>query len=194
MKVLVIALLLSAAALPAAAGDPIYRYTDANGIIHFTDRPPDRHAKPIRMSPLSGTSVPRETGAKSKSAKSAVTYTPEALREAARFSVRVESPTPGERVAAGTAPTVVAASVMPGLVKGYRLVYEINGKAMTPQPVDALSVALKPLPPGAHALVVVLLDPGGKEIARSGESRFDVTRPTDDRSAPKTIARTELVH
>lgn len=186
-----IALLVSAAALPAAAGDPVYRYTDTNGIVHFTDRAPDRHAKPIRMAPLSGTAAP--AGDKPTSARAKVFYTPEALREAARFSVRVESPTPGERFAAGAAPTVAAASVMPGLVRGFRLVYQLDGRAITPQPVDALSVALKPLPAGSHELVVVLLDPAGKEIARSVESRFDVARPISDQSAPKTIDRTKTV-
>lgn len=180
-----IAILLSAAAMSAAAGDPVYRYTDAGGTVHYSDRAPDRHAKPIRLAPLSG-AISREAS------KARIFYPPEALREAARFSVRVESPTPGERFGAGRAPTVAAASVMPGLVKGFRLVYQLNGRAVTAAPVDALSIALRPLPAGEHGLVVVLLDPKGQEVARSVESRFVVGGAKAGSGAPRTISRTEI--
>src|SRR3546814_12802767 len=92
---------------------------------------------------------------------------PEALREAARFSVRVESPTPGERLDSGATPIIAAASVMPALVSGFHLVYQVDERAVTAQPVDALSIALPPLDPGVHELRVVLLDAQGRELARA---------------------------
>src|SRR3546814_9532216 len=76
-------------AATAAADEAVYRDSDAKGVAHYTDRAPDRHARPIHLAPLSG---PRPTQ------RSQTFYSPEALREAARFSVRVESPTPGERL------------------------------------------------------------------------------------------------
>src|SRR3546814_1810054 len=93
-------------AATAAADEAVYRDSDAKGVAHYTDRAPDRHARPIHLAPLSG---PRPTQ------RSQTFYSPEALREAARFSVRVESPTPGERLDSGATPIIAAASVMPAL-------------------------------------------------------------------------------
>lgn len=175
-RLLLLLCLLSAAA--AAAGDPVYRYTDADGRVHYTDRAPDKKSKPYTLPPLSGALT-------IESSKRKIFYTPEALREAARFSVRVESPTPGERFADGRVPAVAAASVMPGLVRGFSLVYQLNGRAVTAAPVDALSVALRPLPAGPHELVVVLLDPKGQEVARSPVSHFEVQKAKLVLNAPK---------
>lgn len=167
-------LLLCLFAAAAAADDAVYRYTDANGVTHYTDRAPDRHAKPIHLAPLSG---PRP-------AQRQTFYTPEALRAAARFAVRVESPTPGERLDPAAAPMIAAASVMPALVTGFRLVYQVDERAVTAQPVEALSIVLPPLAPGGHELRVVLLDAQGRELARSPASSFEVGRTTVARDAP----------
>jgi len=164
---LVCLLMLVSAAV--AAGEPVYRYVDADGVVHYTDKPPDKHAKPIRLAPLSGA-----IGSASSS-KRTIFYTPEALRQAARFAVRVESPTPDQRLPAGRAPLVAAASVMPALVKGFRLVYQVDGRSVTAAPVDQLSIQLPPLTAGEHELQIVLLDDRGQELARSEISRFRVT-------------------
>jgi hypothetical protein len=138
-------------ALAATAGSAteVYRVVEADGTVRYSDRPPNRHARPIQLPPLSG--------AAAQPGRSF--YSADALRAAARFAVSVESPTPGQRVPVG-APLVAAASVMPGLVSGFRLVY-----------------LLPALPAGDYALRVVLLDPQGREIARSEESRFAVSAP-----------------
>lgn len=159
----ILLLMLGLCATAARADGEVYRYVDADGVVHYTDRAPDRHAKPLRL--RSGVTAP---GAGRKTF-----YSPEALRQAARFAVRVESPTPGERIG-GAVPAIAAASVMPALVQGFRLVYQIDGHAATAAPVDALSIPLAPLPAGDHELVIILLDPHGRELARSPPSNFRV--------------------
>jgi hypothetical protein len=173
----ILASLLIGFAAVAAADEAVYRYVDANGVVHYTDRAPDKHAKPIRLAPVSGPVPARKAGF----------YSPEALRQAARFAVRVESPTPDQRLPAGTAPLVAAASVMPALVKGFRLVYQIDGRSVTSAPVDALSIALQPLQAGSHELLVILLDEQNRELARSESSRFRVGPLTLARDAPKKV-------
>jgi hypothetical protein len=155
-------------ALAATAGSAteVYRVVEADGTVRYSDRPPNRHARPIQLPPLSG--------AAAQPGRSF--YSADALRAAARFAVSVESPTPGQRVPVG-APLVAAASVMPGLVSGFRLVYLLNDRALGPAPVEELSTLLPALPAGDYALRVVLLDPQGREIARSEESRFAVSAP-----------------
>ena len=173
MRGLATALLLACATV-VAAGEPVYRYVDPSGVVHYTDRAPDRHAKPIRIVPASG----------SARAAPKTFYSPEALRQAARFAVRVESPTPEQRIA-GDLPVIAAASVMPALVNGFHLVYQLDGHAATAAPVDQLSVPLGAIAAGEHELVIVLLDERGREIARSEPSRFSVGSLKLARQAPK---------
>ena len=173
MRGLLTAVLL-ACATAVAAGEPVYRYVDPSGVVHYTDRAPDRHAKPIRIVPASG----------SARAAPKTFYSPEALRQAARFAVRIESPTPEQRVA-GSAPIIAAASVMPALVNGFHLVYQLDGSAATAAPIDQLSVPLGAVAAGEHELVVVLLDEHGREIARSEPSRFTVAPIKLAQQAPK---------
>ncbi|NGY04793.1 DUF4124 domain-containing protein [Solimonas terrae] len=170
-----LSLLLCLFAGAAVADDAVYRYTDANGVVHYSDRAPDRHAKPIRLGPLA-TSTPT---------RHAMFYSPEVLRAAARFAVRVESPTPDQRIEAGRAPLVAAASVMPALVQGFHLVYQVDGHAVTSGPVDALSIQLPSLAAGSHALQIVLLDEHGAEVARSTPANFQIAGTRLASGAPK---------
>ncbi|MFT4046664.1 MAG: DUF4124 domain-containing protein [Solimonas sp.] len=159
----------------SAADEPVYRYVDADGVVHYTDRAPDRRARPIRLAPVPGSSA----------SKKAAFYGPETLRQAVRFSVRVESPTPDQRLSSGNDPLVAAASVMPALVKGFHLVYQVDGHSVMAAPVDELSIALQPLTEGSHELQVILLDDRNHEVARSEASRFWIAPPQAAGGAPK---------
>jgi hypothetical protein len=149
-----------------AAATEVYRVVEPDGTVRYSDKPPSRQARPVQLPPLSGAVA--QPGRRF--------YSAEALRAAARFAVSVESPTPGQRVTVGE-PLVAAASVMPGLVAGFRLLYLLDDRALNPTPSEDLSTLLPALPAGDYALRVVLLDPQGREIARSEESRFAVIAP-----------------
>ncbi len=147
------------------ASDEIYRVVQPDGSIRYTDKAPDKRARPMQLGPASGTTP----------TKGRTFYSPEALRVAARFAASMESPTPGQVVPADR--VVAAASVMPGLVSGFRLVYWLNDRAITPEPVEDLSILLPPIEPGDHRLSVVVLNPQGQEVARSGEVSFRAKAP-----------------
>lgn len=150
-----------------ADADAIYREVRPDGSVHYTDRPADKHAKPLALLPPPGGAA-RSTPAARVS---------ELMAQAARYSVRVESPTPEQMHPAGR-PLVAAASVMPGLVKGFRLLYLVNGSAIHTAPTEDLSLPLPALPAGTHELVVVLLDTRQQEIARSAPTRFQLAPST----------------
>lgn len=162
-------LLLVLSAVPAAADD-VYREVGPDGTVRYTDRPPHKRAKPIQLPPLSGI-TPGGKG------QQRTFYTPEALRAAARFAVSVESPTPGQVLRAGVDRAVAAANVMPGLVAGFRLIYLVDDRAITAQAVDELSVLMPAPDVGEHLLKVIVVDPAGREVARSSETPFIVSAP-----------------
>ncbi|MFA5939983.1 MAG: DUF4124 domain-containing protein [Sinimarinibacterium sp.] len=159
--------LLFVLSVPASADD-IYRDVAPDGSVRYTDRPPHKRAKPIQLPPLSG--VTPGKGQRTF-------YTAEALRVAARFAVSVESPTPGQVLRTGVDRAVAAASVMPGLVAGFRLIYLLDGRAITDQAVEEMSVLLPAPGIGEHHLSVVVVDPAGREVARSAETPFIVSAP-----------------
>lgn len=161
-------LLLVLSAAPAAADD-VYREVGPDGAVRYTDRPQNKRAKPIQLPPLSGY-TPGGKGQRTF-------YTPEALRAAARFAVSVESPTPGQVLRAGVDRAVAAANVMPGLVAGFRLIYLVDDRPITAQAVDELSVLMPAPDVGEHRLKVVVVDPAGREVARSNETSFVVSAP-----------------
>jgi hypothetical protein len=155
-----------------ALADDVYKQVQPDGSIRYTDKPPSKGAKPARLPPLSGT-----ISATAGTSGSRVFYTEEALREAARFAVSIESPTPGQELRIGADRAVAAANVMPGLVTGFGLLYFLDGAAMTAEPVDKLSVLMPLMAPGAHKVSVAVLDAKGREVARSAETSFLVTAP-----------------
>ena len=152
----------------AALADDVYRHVGPDGVVRYTDKPPDKHARPIQLEPLSGPIAATKTRRRF--------YSASALRAAARFAVSVESPTPGQLLRAGSR-MVAAASVMPGLVEGFSLRYLLDGRAVTPAPTDELSILLPALAPGEYHLSIAVLDPHGQELARSEEIGFQVVAP-----------------
>ncbi|HEY1075474.1 MAG TPA: DUF4124 domain-containing protein [Fontimonas sp.] len=163
-----LALLLAGPAL----ADEVYKQVQPDGSIRYTDKPPSKGAKPAKLPPLSGT-----IGAGASSPGARVFYTEEALREAARFAVSIESPTPGQEFRIGADRAVAAANVMPGLVTGFGLMYYLDGAAMTQAPVDKLSVLMPLMAAGPHKVSVAVLDARGREVARSAETDFIVSAP-----------------
>lgn len=151
-----------------ALADDVYRQVGPDGVVRYTDKPPDKHARPIRLEPLSGPLPAAKTRRRF--------YSAEALRAAARFAVSVESPTPGQVLRAGSR-MVAAASVMPGLVDGFSLRYLLDGRALTQVPTDEMSILLPELAPGEYLLSIAVLDPRGQELARSEEMGFRVVAP-----------------
>lgn len=152
----------------APAADEVYREVAPDGSVRYTDRPPHKRARPIQLPPLSG--VTPGKGQRTF-------YSAEALRAAARFAVSVESPTPGQVLRAGVDRAVAAANVMPGLVAGFRLIYLLDGRAITERAVDDMSVLLPAPGVGEHRLAIAVVDPSGREVARSPETPFTVTAP-----------------
>lgn len=154
-------LLLAAA---AGAGE-VYRVVEPDGSVRYTDRPPHPHARPLQLGIASGTTP---AGARKRF------YSVEALRSAARFAVSIEAPTPGQVLRPGIDRAVAAASVMPGLVSGFGLMYFLDGRALTDRPVDALSLLLPVLAPGEYRISAAVYDAQGREVARSAETPFSV--------------------
>ncbi len=162
MRIVMLLLCLFATALPAQAEDPVYRYKDANGVIHYTDKPPSKEAKPVTLPHLQTyKSQPPPKAKPATAAKSGPAPTPPAP---VGFSVSIESPTPDQTLRDNSGEIGVSVSVMPGLVGGYGLVYALDGKAQGGA-VQETTYSIKGVTRGTHSVSVSLVGPDNKPVA-----------------------------
>jgi len=158
-------LLLLLLATTAMAGGKLYRYVDPNGMVHFTDQPPTRGAKPMV---LDGS---RPAVAKKKWDDAASI---EIVRNATRFAVHWTLPTPGQTFKEVDPNFLVVVSVMPGLSRGFGIHFYVDGKAQSTKPVPDIKATLHGIGAGKHELVAALINPEGKELARSKPINIEV--------------------
>lgn len=166
-----VCMLLLLMATTASAGK-LYRYVDANGTVHYTDRPPTRGAKPLI---LDG-SRPAITKRKwDDPAALAI------IRNATRFAVKWRLPSPGQTYKDSNAPVLVVVSVMPGLVNDFGMLFYVNGRAQSSKPIKDIKANLHGIGAGRHQLVAALINHQGVEIARSKPVTIEIkaaaTRP-----------------
>lgn len=155
----VVCLALIVVGLPAlAGGKPLFRYTDANGQVHYTDQPPFKGAKPMVLYNRSAPTVSR---------KWADAEAVETVRSATRFAVSLDTPSPGQVYRDASAGVAVAANVMPGLAKGFGLSFRVDDVAQSAKPIPEIRTMLHGLSAGQHVISTVLISPEGVELARS---------------------------
>jgi hypothetical protein len=142
-------LMLYAATATAADGDAVYRYTDSKGIVHYTDKPPEKNAKPVNLPKLQ--TIPARDVTKGLDPAKGKT-------ETTKFSLSFDSPTPEQTFREVGATVPVSVSVMPGLIGGYGLMYTVDGKPINDAPSFSTSIAIPGLERGSHVISVALVD------------------------------------
>ncbi|HVT36885.1 MAG TPA: DUF4124 domain-containing protein [Nevskiaceae bacterium] len=161
MRQIAALLLLTAAATavaadskPADGSDKVYRYTDDNGVVHYTDKPPSKDARPVDLPPL-------QTYRFKKPPRTA--QAPPPPPAAPTFELAITSPTPDQTLRSGT-DIAVSVSVMPGLLDGYGLIYSLDGAAQTADAIPDTSYTLKGANRGDHTVTVSLVSPDKQEL------------------------------
>jgi hypothetical protein len=161
--------------LLAAAGAlaEAYTWTDADGIVHYSDRPEPGarvidlgtkdHARPSPATRPSAGSTDSDTN--SAEPEPATGYT----------SIEIASPAAEETLwnIAGTLNVSIALS--PTLRPGHQVRLYFDG---APQPVSGTNVTLQEVWRGVHNLQAEVVDETGKLVVRSRPSRFYVQQNT----------------
>jgi hypothetical protein len=166
---LLLSLLLSAA---AQANQPIYKSTDAQGNVVFTDKPPAEGTtreevtlRRLNTQPapdMSSSPAPRDVA-------------PEAEESTAR-TVTITAPADQTVIPMGQGNFTVEASAQPPLAPGEKLVLQVDGAPVGDAQASgrwALTNVLR----GGHNLTVVRLGANGAEVARSPTVHVQVMRP-----------------
>jgi hypothetical protein len=162
------------AALAAFAGHAavVYKWTDAAGVVHYSDQPEPGAEK-----------IQTATGAANPSAAPARSN-PDAAApngEQATFVLgyaqfAVASPTP-DQVFFGDEPITVNLAVSPGLKQNHTLSWNLNGKELQDH-ANSSRFNLPPLERGTYAIAATVSDPETGESRSTDSVTFFVRQPS----------------
>ena len=182
-------ILVAAAAVIGMLGAPlsqaaIYKYTDAQGHVHYTDQPPpSAHAKRVNLPSLgsyssnpSGNLPPGGNASPQQQGPAQGYYK----------SVSVATPHSEETIHSAQGIVHVTADVEPKLdvARGDRLVVYLDGKRVPPGPIPSVTLQLNGVVRGEHTVHVAVVDQKGQVLKRSPKVKFFIHHP--GKIAPKS--------
>lgn len=164
-RLLLLALLL----LPLAGAAQIYKTTDEQGNVSYSDMPPDGStAETVELQQLNTTPPPPEMPKPAPEPPAA---------ETVEYAVAIVAPAPETTIPRGPGNFSVSASLSPPLEAGARLQLLLDGEPRG-EPQTGNSWALTNVFRGAHDLTVAVIDESGKQLAVSEPVRVYVHRPS----------------
>jgi hypothetical protein len=158
MRTLVSLCLLLAAA--TAAADPVYKWIDERGVVHYGDRPLGAGAKAVKLPGLT-------TGGPSAKKSSGKKFSGPLPFGGAGPQIQVTQPSPDSTLSHPEGQFTVAVSVLPSLATGYSLSYYLDGEVQNPKPTASTAFLYTGAEKGDHMISVGVLDSSGHEVSRS---------------------------
>ncbi len=154
--------LLLGFALTAGAAE-IWRWTDANGVVHYSDHP-QPGAERVQVS------APKPSG-DGPVPEMPPDVAPREPREASFAYAQCNVATPqADETFHSVQPVTISLDVQPGLMPGHRVEAQMNGVRLTGWPPGSLSYTVPEVFRGSHTVQVRIVDAGGAVLC-TGEPR-----------------------
>jgi len=148
----------------------VYKWTDADGVVHYSDQAVPG-AEKIVTSSGSGNGIGGPTRAVTVGAP------PAKVAAGLGYSVmNIESPT-AEQVFFGDEIVPIRIHLEPGLKPDHSLTWQLNGKPLDEQ-ANATSFSLQLLPRGTYAIAATLTDPTSGVSQSANSVNFYVRQPS----------------
>jgi len=165
----------------AAQAAVVYKWTDANGVVHFSDQPEPGAQKVITSSgdaTTNAATAPIATAAAATpAAKSISSKPPPKPADVMPYTVlSITAPTP-EQTFVNEAIGVHLA-LEPDLVAGQTITWYLNGAPLTNQAPDAQQFTLQDLGRGAYTLSATITDVATSQTMNSESVTFYVRQPS----------------
>ena len=162
--------------LAAFAGQAavVYKWTDADGVVHFSDQPDPGAEKIVTAtsSAPAGTSSRGVASATAGAAKKKPPGSPLNFNQ-----LEIVSPA-RDQTFTGNPPVNVSLSVEPALKAHQTVSWFLNGKRLDDQSPDAVQFTLENLPRGAYTIGATILDQDTGESASAEAVNFSVMQPS----------------
>ncbi|HUG71897.1 MAG TPA: DUF4124 domain-containing protein [Steroidobacteraceae bacterium] len=160
-------LLLFGVALTAGAAE-IWRWKDANGVVHYSDNPvPGAELISVFSAPPSGGDLPPPIPAP----QMPPLQPPPQAAPFTYSTCAVLAPVSDETFR-GVQPVDVKLSIEPGLRTGHRIQLLFNGVARLDWPPGSISFTLPEVLRGSHTLAVRIVDQNGQVVCSGPSSTF----------------------
>jgi len=156
-------ILLGVLAATAVLADDAWKWTDEDGVVHYSDVPVEG-AVPVNLSEFS-----KKTGARISNGRTIAPNEPE--EELAYDSITIASPGDEETLWNIEGLLNVSVAVSPELQQGHRIRVYFDGAA---RDVGGTSFQILDAYRGTHSLQAEIVDQTGRVIMRSTTSRFYV--------------------
>jgi hypothetical protein len=157
---------------PAAHALVVYKWTDAQGVVHFSDQPVPGAEKVLTSSAPEHAGILGQTAGPSSAPPAQ--KAPTALSGA---TVAITSPAPQQTFTGGES-VPVALSVTPAIKPSWIVVWSLNGAQVPNQAPDATSFTLTDLARGVYTVEAIVTDPGSGETKSAESVTFNVIRPS----------------
>jgi hypothetical protein len=161
-------ILLAVLALPASAAQTVWKWVDAQGVTHYSDRP------------VAGATKVEISSANTAEAQPA--YSPPAAAERAerpqtssRYqSLEITRPASGESFINTGGVVPVSVAVRPALRPGHQLRVYLDGRAVEGLAPDAANFDLQQVPRGEHRVHAAVVDGSGRTLRETSPVTFIV--------------------
>lgn len=152
----------------------VYKWTDADGVVHYSDQSVPGAEKIIigASAEHSGTSFGVNASATDAPTKQGVTGSP---KDYTQFEIT--SPT-HDQTFFGDATVNAHLSLDPALEPNHAITWYLNGAPVASQGSDAVSIALSGLSRGAYVITASLVDPASGESRSAEAVNFYVREPS----------------
>jgi len=162
----------------AIANQTVWKWVDANGVTHYSDRPvPGAVRMELNVGrSVSGSSPPAAAPAASPSSNAAsASAAPDTSSAAASYrNFEIWSPADGETIPNTGGAVTVNVRVDPNLQPGHQLHLYLNGKLVEGFAPDTTSFELTEVPRGTHSAMAIISDSSGKRLQQTPQVVFTV--------------------
>jgi hypothetical protein len=161
------------AALATFAGQAavIYKWTDSDGVVHFSDQPVPGAEKIYTGASNTAASVPTGQNAGSP----ADTEKKAGALDYAEFSIASPSP---EQTFFGDEPVSASLTLSPALKPGQIVTWHLNGAEVGDQGAAATAITLPHLDRGTYSIGATVTDPATGESRSTNDVTFYVRQPS----------------
>jgi len=151
----------------------VYRWVDAQGVVHYSDQPADGAEKVITSS------GPSHAGILSQPLPGAAPAAPKPKAAASLASAQIAITSPGhEQTFTGDGTVPVSLSMDPALKANQTVTWTLNGAQVQNQPPDATQFTLTDLARGVYTIEATVTDTVTGESKTAEPVTFNVLRPS----------------
>ena len=165
--------MLAALATFAGQAAVIYKWTDSDGVVHYSDQPVPGAEKISTGGGNTAESIP--PGQNANSSSSDAQKQPGAL-DYSEFSLASPSP---EQSFFGDEPINASLALNPGLKAGQIVTWHLNGAEIGDQGTAATAITLPHLDRGTYAIAATVTDPATGQSRSTDNVTFYVRQPSE---------------